>query len=169
MFDFVFAFHSMFIIFDTSLYDSVLKLPTGLTETNKQRWHMAFVTIYCSRAFSCCLEAKKNNRKVSPFLPSNSVVVIDVPEPPHPCFSNIDKSSLTQLVKRKNLIQLVEKHGGIQGLASDLKTNLENGINGADEEDIRADTKLLAVTHIKGLTPNVSIVSCGRLSKILLL
>ncbi|KAL7251657.1 hypothetical protein ACSBR1_013496 [Camellia fascicularis] len=97
---------------------------------------MAFVTIYCSRAFSCCLEAKKNNRKVSPFLPSNSVVVIDVPKPPHPCFSNIDKSSLTQLVKRKNLTQLVEKHGGVQGLAPDLKTNLENGINGDGEEDI---------------------------------
>ncbi|CAL5395390.1 unnamed protein product [Camellia sinensis] len=126
----------MFSIFETSLYDSVLKLHTSLTETNKQRWHMAFVTIYCSRAFTSCLEAKKNNRKVSPFLPSNSVVVIDVPEPPHPCFSNIDKSSLTQLVKRKNLNQLVEKHGGVQGLASDLKTNLENGINGDDEEDI---------------------------------
>ncbi|KAL7240671.1 hypothetical protein ACSBR2_006341 [Camellia fascicularis] len=126
----------MFIKFETSLNDSVLKLPTGLTETNKQRWHTAFVTIYCSRAFSGCLEAKKNNRKVSPVLPSNSVVVIDVPKPPHPCFSNIDKSSLTQLVKRKNLNQLVEKHGGVPGLASDLKTNLENGINGDDEEDI---------------------------------
>ncbi|THG16025.1 hypothetical protein TEA_028924 [Camellia sinensis var. sinensis] len=97
---------------------------------------MAFVTIYCSRAFTSCFEAKKNNRKVSPFLPSNSVVVIDVPEPPHPCFRNIDKSSLTQLVKKKNLNQLVEKHGGVQGLASDLKTNLKNGINGDDEEDI---------------------------------
>ncbi|KAI8021286.1 putative calcium-transporting ATPase 13, plasma membrane-type [Camellia lanceoleosa] len=126
----------MFIKFETSLNDSVLKLPTCLTETNKQRWHTAFVTIYCSRAFSGCLEAKKNNRMVSPILPSNSVVVIDVAEPPHPCFSNIDKSSLTQLVKRKNLNQLVEKHGGVQGLASDLKTNLENGINGDGEEDI---------------------------------
>ncbi|KAL7220305.1 hypothetical protein ACSBR2_013220 [Camellia fascicularis] len=61
---------------------------------------------------------------------------IPFPEPPHPCFSNIDKSSLTQLVKRKNLTQLVEKHGGVQGLAPDLKTNLENGINGDGEEDI---------------------------------
>ncbi|CAL5392718.1 unnamed protein product [Camellia sinensis] len=126
----------MFIIFETSLYDSVLKLPTGLAETNKQRWHMAFVTIYCSRAFAGCLEAKKNNRKVSPFLPSNSVVIIDVPEPPHPCFRNIDKSSLTQLTKKKNLNRLLDKHGGVQGLASDLKINLENGINGDDEEDI---------------------------------
>ncbi|KAI8009384.1 putative calcium-transporting ATPase 13, plasma membrane-type [Camellia lanceoleosa] len=97
---------------------------------------MAFVTIYCSRAFSSCLKAKKNNKKVSPFLPSNSVIVIDVPKPPHPRFRNIDKSSLTQLVKKKNLNQLVGKHGGVQGLASDLKTNLENGINGDDEEDI---------------------------------
>ncbi|KAL7251676.1 hypothetical protein ACSBR1_013515 [Camellia fascicularis] len=96
---------------------------------------MAFATIYCSRAFSACLEANKK-RKVFPILPSNPVVVIDVFEPPHPCFSNIDKSSLTQLVNKKNLTQLVEKYDGVEGLASSLKTNLEHGINGDDEEDI---------------------------------
>ncbi|KAI8011649.1 Calcium-transporting ATPase 10, plasma membrane-type [Camellia lanceoleosa] len=32
--------------------------------------------------------------------------------------------------------QLVEKHDGVQCLASDLKTNLEHGINGDDKEDI---------------------------------
>ncbi|KAL7251670.1 hypothetical protein ACSBR1_013509 [Camellia fascicularis] len=96
---------------------------------------MAFATIYCSRTFSACLEANKK-RKVSPILPSNPVVVIDVFEPPHPCFSNIDKSSLTQLVNQKNLTQLVEKYDGVEGLASALKTNLEHGINGDDKEDI---------------------------------
>ncbi|GMP56269.1 hypothetical protein CsSME_00020820 [Camellia sinensis var. sinensis] len=123
---------------------------------------MAFATIYCSRAFSACLEANKK-RKVSPILPSNPVVVTDVSEPPHPCFSNIDKSSLTQLVNLKNLTQLVEKYDGVEGLASALKTNLEHGINGDDKEDISHDTKLLALTHIKGLPRNVSMVSCRRL------
>ncbi|THG22439.1 hypothetical protein TEA_000172 [Camellia sinensis var. sinensis] len=85
-------------------------------------------------AFSSCLNAK-NKRKVSP-VPSNRVIVIDVLEPPPPYFTNIDKSSLTQLVKKKNLNQLVEKHHGVHGLASDLKTNLELGINRDDGEDI---------------------------------
>ncbi|KAI8012437.1 putative calcium-transporting ATPase 13, plasma membrane-type [Camellia lanceoleosa] len=75
---------------------------------------MAFATIYCSRAFSASLEANKK-RKVSPILPSNPVIVIDVLEPPHPCFSNIDNSSLTQLVNKKNLTQLVEKYDGVEG------------------------------------------------------
>ncbi|KAI8009793.1 putative calcium-transporting ATPase 13, plasma membrane-type [Camellia lanceoleosa] len=124
----------MFTLFETIAHDSVLKLPTCLDNPNKHRWHLAVATIYCSRAISSCLKAK-NKRKVSP-VPSNRVVVIDVFEPPHPCFTNIDKSSLTQLVKKKNLNQLVEKHHGVHGLASDLKTNLELGINGDDEEDI---------------------------------
>ncbi|THG09919.1 hypothetical protein TEA_023576 [Camellia sinensis var. sinensis] len=82
-------------------------------------------------------ESQEEQQKGIPFSSiSNSVVVTDVPEPPHPGFRNIDKSSLTQLVKKKNQNHLVEKHGGVQGLASDLKTNLENGINGDDEEDI---------------------------------
>ncbi|THG09923.1 hypothetical protein TEA_023580 [Camellia sinensis var. sinensis] len=80
-----------------------------------------------------------------------------------PVFSNIDKSSLTQLVNLKNLTQLVEKYDGVEGLASALKTNLEHGINGDDKEDISHDTKLLALTHIKGLPRNVSMVSCRRL------
>ncbi|GMP56293.1 hypothetical protein CsSME_00020840 [Camellia sinensis var. sinensis] len=128
----------MLSIFQSRLtgLDSVLNLQTTcLSNKNKQRWHIAFATIYCSRAFSACLEANKK-KKVSPILPSNPVVVIDVFEPPHPCFSNIDKSSLTQLVNKKNLTQLVEKYDGVEGLASSLKTNLEHGINGDDEEDI---------------------------------
>ncbi|THG20628.1 hypothetical protein TEA_027244 [Camellia sinensis var. sinensis] len=128
----------MISIFQSRLtgLDSVLNLHTTcLSNKNKQRWHMAFATIYCSRAFSACLEANKK-RKVFPILPSNPVIVIDVFEPPHPCFSNIDKSSLTQLVNKKYLTQLVEKYDGVEGLASSLKTNLEHGINGDDEEEI---------------------------------
>ncbi|KAI8012443.1 putative calcium-transporting ATPase 13, plasma membrane-type [Camellia lanceoleosa] len=128
----------MISIFQSRLtgLDSLLYLHTTcLSNKNKQRWHMAFATIYCSRAFSACLEANKK-RKVSPILPSNPVIAIDAFEPPHPCFSNNNKSSLTQLVNKKNLTQLVEKYDGVEGLASALKTNLEHGINGDDEEDI---------------------------------
>ncbi|XP_058202550.1 putative calcium-transporting ATPase 13, plasma membrane-type [Rhododendron vialii] len=60
-------------------------------------------------------------------------IVIDIVEP-HPNFPEIVQSVLTQIVKQKNLDQLRE-YGGVEGLASSLKTNLKHGING-DVEDI---------------------------------
>lgn len=86
--------------------------------TNEKRWQKAFSTICCSRALSFPL-LKPTNEKV---------VIIDLLEP-HPCFPEIYQSSLTQLVKLKDLNQL-HKFGGVEGLASVLKTNLDNGIHG---------------------------------------
>ncbi|KAG5560352.1 hypothetical protein RHGRI_003601 [Rhododendron griersonianum] len=64
---------------------------------------------------------------------SSDSVVIDIVER-HPNFPEIVQSVLTQIVKQKNLDQL-RKYGGVEGLASSLKTNLKHGING-DVEDI---------------------------------
>ncbi|KAI8566462.1 hypothetical protein RHMOL_Rhmol02G0042800 [Rhododendron molle] len=64
---------------------------------------------------------------------SSNSIVIDIVEP-HPNFPEIVQSVLTQVVKQKNLDQLRE-YGGVEGLASGLKTNLKHGING-DVEDI---------------------------------
>ncbi|KAA8527659.1 hypothetical protein F0562_035472 [Nyssa sinensis] len=96
------------------------------SKPNKKRWHLAFATIYCSRAFLAHFKKStvKSKSKVSP-VPSHRVV-IDVVEPPL-FFSNIDHSCLTRLVKEKNLDQLVT-FDGVEGLASALKTHVENGI-----------------------------------------
>ncbi|KAA8522239.1 hypothetical protein F0562_012912 [Nyssa sinensis] len=104
-----------------------------LSKPNKKRWHMAFATIYCSRAFSSHFKytAAKNKSKVSP-IPSH-IAISDVET--HLCFSKIDQySSLAQLVKEKNLDQLAQS-GGAEGLTSALNTNVEHGILG-DAEDI---------------------------------
>ncbi|KAH7856912.1 hypothetical protein Vadar_006814 [Vaccinium darrowii] len=123
----------MFSIFQATFHNlesSIRDMPTTLiTKPNQKRWHMAFTTIYCSRAFSSPL--KKPRKNYSPV--SSNRVVIDILEP-HPCFSKIDQSVLTQIVKQKNVDQL-RKYDGVEGLASRLKTNLENGISG-DVEDI---------------------------------
>ncbi|KAA8527657.1 hypothetical protein F0562_035474 [Nyssa sinensis] len=113
--------------------DFLLDQSINLSKPNKKRWHVAFATIYCSRAFSSHSKktVAKNITEFSPF-PSHRVV-INVAET-HPCFSNIDQLSFTQLVKEKNLDQLV-RFGGVEGLASALKTELEHGIHG-DAEDI---------------------------------
>ncbi|KAK2980674.1 hypothetical protein RJ640_011482 [Escallonia rubra] len=80
--------------------------------------------------FKASVARKKS--KVSP-VAFNRLVAIDVLEP-HPCFPSVDQSSLTQLVKGKNLDQLAN-FDGVEGVASALKTNVESGIH-ADDEDI---------------------------------
>uniref|UniRef100_M1DT14 Calcium-transporting ATPase n=1 Tax=Solanum tuberosum TaxID=4113 RepID=M1DT14_SOLTU len=113
--------------------------PAEIESSNKKRWHLAFATIYCSRAF-------KN--KVSPaIVPSYShgspaynptkvlgdTIAIDVVQD-HPFFSGIDHSSLAKLVKDKNTDELADL-GGVQGVAASLKTDTTNGVSG-DPEDV---------------------------------
>ncbi|KAF7150383.1 hypothetical protein RHSIM_Rhsim02G0031100 [Rhododendron simsii] len=110
----------------------MLVLPTTiLTKPNQKRWHMAFIVIYCSRAFSTI--PLKKPRKKSPV--SSNRVIIDVFEP-NPCFPKVDQSVLAGIVKQKNLDQL-GKYDGVEGLACGLETNLENGISGAVEDVLR--------------------------------
>ncbi|KAK2980672.1 hypothetical protein RJ640_011480 [Escallonia rubra] len=54
-------------------------------------------------------------------------------------FSGIDISSITKLVKRKDQRSL-EELGGVAGVATALETNVEDGING-DEDDISSREK----------------------------
>ncbi|CAL5395398.1 unnamed protein product [Camellia sinensis] len=65
-------------------------------------------------------------------VPLNNLA-IDVVEP-QPSFSNFDPSSLIQLVKQKNLNQLLVEYEGIAGIANALRTNLGTGIYGGDED-----------------------------------
>ncbi|KAK3040514.1 hypothetical protein RJ639_028960 [Escallonia herrerae] len=54
-------------------------------------------------------------------------------------FSGIDISSITKLVKRKDR-RSHEELGGVAGVATALETNVEDGING-DEDDISSRQK----------------------------
>ncbi|KAK4357095.1 hypothetical protein RND71_022705 [Anisodus tanguticus] len=121
-----------------------IDLPAEVEFSNKKRWHLAFATIYCSRAFK-----NKASTKVLPVLvPSYSygaaynprnvhvstdTIAIDVVQQ-HPLFSGIDQSSLAKLVKDKSVDKLANL-GGVQGVAASLKSDTTNGING-DPEDV---------------------------------
>lgn len=110
--------------------DSFRDLPLTLSKLNKKRWHLVFAAIYSSRAFSHFKHsASKNYTKISP-VPSDRFVINVVP----PCFPYIDQSSLTRIVKDKKLDNLV-KYGGVDGVVSALKTDVEHGIK-ADADDI---------------------------------
>ncbi|KAL1535780.1 putative calcium-transporting ATPase 13, plasma membrane-type [Salvia divinorum] len=82
----------------------------GSINPNKKRWHKAFATIYCSRAF----------------LSPPSTVAIDVVVDHH----------LNHLVKDKNLRQLSLLKGP-HGVAAALKTDPHHGITG-DGQDLAA-------------------------------
>lgn len=125
---------------------SDLHAPINVTALNKKRWHMAFATIYCSRAFLSPFQNQQSNEEIeensihptkminSSHEPSiSSTVVIDVLQK-HPFFTGIDHSTLKELVKEKSLDRLA-KLGGVGGVAASLKTDEQRGISG-DERDV---------------------------------
>ncbi|RVX21755.1 putative calcium-transporting ATPase 13, plasma membrane-type [Vitis vinifera] len=85
--------------------ESLLEVPSTLSKP-KRRWHLAFATIYCSRALYSLLNHPVNNKKRSKTLPTSP-------------------SSFVIL----NLLEL----GGVEGVAIVLETDAENGIHGAVE------------------------------------
>ncbi|WJZ87183.1 hypothetical protein VitviT2T_006584 [Vitis vinifera] len=112
---------------NSSCRESILDVPATLGRHNK-RWHLAFATIYCSRALHSLLKQKKGSK---PPVSTHSCVVLSVE--PHLAFPNIDHTSLTAVVKEKSLDQLREL-GGVEGVADALKTHTKNGIHGAVED-----------------------------------
>ncbi|KAL3505998.1 hypothetical protein ACH5RR_031380 [Cinchona calisaya] len=110
---------------------SIQMHPSTLNK-NKKRWHSAFSTIYCSRAFEKNFNNPKKSSKISPI--SSNRVIIDIVKV-HSFFYNVYQSSLTKIVKEKSL-DLINELGGVQGVATSLYTDVHNGINGEDDEDI---------------------------------
>ena len=103
---------------------------------NKKRWRLAFLTIYCSRAFLLTLEHKnKQIQSREKLPPSSSFVMIDMNSDKNHPFS-IHQASLADIVREKN-VELLQKHGQVDGIASALRTNLENGIIGDDDDITR--------------------------------
>ncbi|KAK6161442.1 hypothetical protein DH2020_004823 [Rehmannia glutinosa] len=118
----------------SDLHDSA-----NVSALNKKRWHLAFSTIYCSRAFLSHFKHQESSnvisitmkKKISP--EPSARIDIDVVQK-HPFLSDIEQSSLTKLLKDKSLNQLA-KLGGVEGICTSLKTDHQSGING-DPEDI---------------------------------
>ncbi|PON79972.1 P-type ATPase [Parasponia andersonii] len=99
---------------------------------NKQKWHSAFVTIYCSRALLSYFRNTRPRKSHTKIASSPSDITVNVK--PQNGFE-IDRRSLCQLVKEKNLVQLGE-FGGVDGVAKVLKTDTERGILSDVKDDI---------------------------------
>ncbi|KAL6292087.1 hypothetical protein ACE6H2_000229 [Prunus campanulata] len=107
-------------------------VPKSILSKHQRKWHSAFATIYCSRAFnlSSLSKPKFTNTKI-PRASSYATLTVK----PDNEFE-IDQTTLTDLVKEKSLNQLLEL-GGVEEIASALKTDADHGILGnGDAQDI---------------------------------
>ncbi|XP_061993962.1 putative calcium-transporting ATPase 13, plasma membrane-type [Rosa rugosa] len=115
----------------------ILDFPRSSLGMSKRKWHSAFITIYCSRAFlslrPSTLPKHTNSTFISRTL-SYSIVRVEPALIPAINGFKADPKSLTELVKEKNLKELLEL-GGVEEVASALKIDAEHGINGDDTED----------------------------------
>ncbi|XP_028776416.1 putative calcium-transporting ATPase 13, plasma membrane-type isoform X1 [Neltuma alba] len=125
---------------DMETIQTLLHAPKNLSKPNK-KWRSAFVSIYCYRAllshFKSTLLPSRTTIKNKPKLsPSSSYTVIDL-DTDHSFFS-VSQTTLTNLVKEKNE-ETLQNLGGVHGVVSALKTDIENGVKGGDDDDDPSD------------------------------
>ncbi|XP_050240739.1 putative calcium-transporting ATPase 13, plasma membrane-type [Quercus robur] len=116
---------------------SLLNVPNTLSEP-KKRWRSAFVSIYYYRAFLSLFKTSLSKKKNTKISPSHSFIILDLNQDnrlktDQASLTKIDQKTLTELVKEKN-IEKLQIIGGIDRLASGLKTNVESGIQGNIED-----------------------------------
>ncbi|OMO99638.1 Cation-transporting P-type ATPase [Corchorus olitorius] len=122
----------------------------------KKKWHSAFTTIYCSRRFSSLVVKSQTPIKQKPNLvlphSSQSHVSLDViQENSH---FQIDQTSLIELVKDKK-IERLQKHDGVDGVASSLGTDTEAGISGNADDIARRQEAFGSNTYKKPATKSL--------------
>ncbi|XP_045814694.1 putative calcium-transporting ATPase 13, plasma membrane-type [Trifolium pratense] len=107
---------SMTFLTNMNNIETLLNAPNKNSTYNK-RWHNAFM--------------KSNKPKIAP---TPSFTLVDLNLSPHHSYT-IDQETLIDIVKEKN-IETLQNHGGVEVVASNLKTNIEFGIKSDDFEDI---------------------------------
>ncbi|XP_075641630.1 calcium-transporting ATPase 12, plasma membrane-type [Castanea sativa] len=114
-------------------------LATAITRAHK-RWRIAYLAISSIR-FMIILTKEigpKRNKNNSSILKAQTILTEIVKEKDIiaiPCsfVPNIDQTTLTEMVKERDIIAL-RSFGSVGGVATALKTSLENGIHGHDQE-----------------------------------
>ncbi|KAJ9154251.1 hypothetical protein P3X46_027607 [Hevea brasiliensis] len=116
-----------------SSIEYLLDVPSTVSQP-KKRWHLAFATIYCSRTIHSLARVSMANKKTGKLSPSHSFIILDIN--PHNSSFNINQANLTELVKKKNHKRL-RQLGGVAGIASAIKTDIEGGICGGVQDIAR--------------------------------
>ncbi|KAK1559519.1 hypothetical protein Q3G72_015339 [Acer saccharum] len=121
----------------------LFKVTTTTLTKSQKRWRLAYWTIYSFRAMRSLVHKNKPNHQYSEILQSHPYVALDI-EPSSSLHQdkksvsysidpNVDGSKLTDIVKKKDLHSL-GCIGGVEGVATALGTNPEDGIDGNDED-----------------------------------
>ncbi|CAI9776806.1 unnamed protein product [Fraxinus pennsylvanica] len=113
----------------------LISIDLAISLLNKKRWHLAFVKINCSRALLSLLnEILAKHNKIS-MLPASASFLISIDQPREHtcCFSSVNQTILSKIVKEKNHDELF-KLGGAKRIAVSLKTDANHGIDGATED-----------------------------------
>ncbi|XP_042513498.1 putative calcium-transporting ATPase 13, plasma membrane-type [Macadamia integrifolia] len=126
-----------------------LDVPT-LTKPH-QRWRLAFKAIYSTRALLSLLINKKN-QFLTHLSHSPSYTALDINDHDYTDsivpFSKLNLDTLVAIVKEKNL-GILDQFGGIHGVASTLKVDYKNGINGSTEDVTRRSNVFGSNTYRK--------------------
>ncbi|XP_030472955.1 putative calcium-transporting ATPase 13, plasma membrane-type [Syzygium oleosum] len=131
---------------DRVRYEVSLDLP-AVRKFAKQ-WHLAFATIYCSRAITT--SAKKTRKFPRKYPSYTSISIHDRDQsagPDRPGSFEIFQSQLTKLVKDKDLGHLRE-FGEVKKVASALETDVSAGISG-DPDDVSRRQEAFGVNSYK--------------------
>ncbi|PKI77764.1 hypothetical protein CRG98_001812, partial [Punica granatum] len=120
---------------DYSQFKISLGVPSSVSKYGA-KWRLAFVHIYCSRAFlSKCKHPHSMLPKAVPVkCPSFTALSIKGNDLPNTSTFNVDTAELTSLVKERNL-KGIHKLGGVEAVALALETDISAGISG-DPEDV---------------------------------
>lgn len=127
--------------YDESTATFILNVGT-LTKPH-QRWRLAFIVIYSSWVLFSLVKdvlVHKKQQLLTQMPPSPSYTALDIihhkDDDRGDCIplSNIDQKSLMHVVKEKNL-EYVGLFGGVEGVASVIGVDVENGIRG-DAHDL---------------------------------
>ncbi|KAL3578112.1 hypothetical protein D5086_019616 [Populus alba] len=126
--------------------ERLLGVPATLSKPNK-RWHLAFVTIYCSRTiYSLAKIPVVQLKRPTDISSSPSYTSLNINlDSEH---FKIHQSSLAELVNKKDLHQL-QNFGGTVGVASAIGTDKEGGICGGAEDIARRQQAFGSNTYKK--------------------
>ncbi|KAL2238823.1 UNVERIFIED_CONTAM: Calcium-transporting ATPase 12, plasma membrane-type [Sesamum indicum] len=125
----------------------LLSISTATLTKSQKKWRVACIVIYVSLSLvkrivskNRKLDARVLNALASPSSPHRVLEIEPVSSYLHEVgdnrglYAKIDQRKLTEMVKNKNLDEL-RGFGGVKALAELLKTDMENGVHG-DEEDL---------------------------------
>ncbi|XVE81693.1 hypothetical protein DITRI_Ditri15bG0086000 [Diplodiscus trichospermus] len=110
--------------------ESLLQVPANLSKP-KKKWHSILTTIYCSRTFLSLVKSPTPKEKTKAIPCSSSHASLTITQENSPF--RVDQTTLVELVKEKK-IKSLQKHDGVDGVASALGTDPEVGISGSAED-----------------------------------